>query len=58
MTSDERWYEAVKHLKLAAELLEGTMNESLYSNGKKTHRSFRITFDEKVLDSKTEEGEV
>lgn len=57
MTPDERWYEAVKHLKKAAELLEGTLKESKVIDKTGEYRQFRIVFDEKELDRVQEEEE-
>ena len=57
MTPDERWYEAVKHLKKATELLEGRMRESIVVDSHGTKRKeFRILFSEEVLDKEEQEG--
>lgn len=56
MTPDERWYEAVKHLKKAQELLEGTLTESIVVDGKKQFRKFTLVFNEQVLEPEPEEG--
>lgn len=55
MSSDERWYEAVKHLKKAAELLDGKLTESTIVDPKGEYRKFTIVFDEKQLDTPQEE---
>lgn len=55
MSSDERWYEAVKHLKKAAELLDGKLTESTIVDPKGECRKFTIVFDEKKLDTPQEE---
>ena len=50
MTPDERWYEAVKHLKKAQELLEGKLIESRVVTKNSELTKFTLVFDEKVLD--------
>ena len=57
MTPDERWYEAVKHLKKAQELLEATLVESKVITKKGELRKFTLEFDERTLEpvEKTEQ---
>ena len=57
MTPDERWYEAVKHLKKATELLDGKLTESLITDSKgNEHKEYRLLFSEEVLKPVQEEG--
>ena len=51
MTPDERWYEAVKHLKKAQELLEATLVESKVITNKGELRKFTLEFDERTLET-------
>ena len=50
MTPDERWYEAVKCMKKAQELLEGTLNEETVITKVGQYRKITLVFDEQVLD--------
>ena len=50
MTPDERWYEAVKYLKKAQELLDGKLIESRVITKNSELSKFTLVFDEKVLD--------
>ena len=50
MTPDERWYDAVKHLKKAQELLEATLVESKVITKNGELRKFSLEFDERVLE--------
>lgn len=50
MTPDERWYEAIKHLKKAQELLDGKLIESRVVTKNSELTKFTLVFDEKVLD--------
>ena len=50
MTPDERWYEAIKHLKKAQELLDGKLIESRVITKNSELSKFTLVFDEKVLD--------
>lgn len=56
MTPDERWYEAVKHLKKACELLEGRLVESTVVEHNNLFKKYTLIFDEQVL-SETEDKE-
>ena len=49
MTGDERWYEAVKLIQKAAELLEGEMVESVIKGKDGELQQLTITFDNTKL---------
>ena len=51
MTPDERWYEAVKYLKKAQELLEAKLVESKVITKKGELRKFTLEFDERTIDT-------
>ena len=51
MTPDERWYEAIKYLKKAQELLEAKLVESKVITKKGELRKFTLEFDERTLDT-------
>ncbi|WNL50968.1 hypothetical protein SCREM2_gp49 [Synechococcus phage S-CREM2] len=50
MTPDERWYEAVKHLKKAQDLLDGKLIESRVITKNSELSKFTLVFNEKVLE--------
>ena len=50
MTPDERWYEAVRHLKKAQDLLEAKLIESKVITKHGELRRFALEFDERVLE--------
>lgn len=50
MTPDERWYEAVKYLKKAQELLDGKLIESRVITKNSELSKFTLVFNEKVLE--------
>ena len=50
MTPDERWYEAVKHLKKAQELLDGKLIESRVITKNSELSKFTLVFNEKALE--------
>ena len=53
MTPDERWYEAVKLMQRANELLGGEMSESVLKSPKGDLRQVTITYDESKLETTT-----
>lgn len=57
MTPDERWYEAVKCLKRAQELLDGKLIESTVITNRSELRKFTLEFDSHMLDTPVEETE-
>ena len=50
MTPDERWYEAVKSLKRACELLDGKLAESTVVENGTLYKKFTLVFNEEILD--------